>query len=274
MMRKVFYFAGTVLLASVLLASCDSKDENGGEQTSLDAPVPFVTMNDKGFSVTWEPVDHAYYYDYSLNGEDAKSTSQCEAVFTDLDYGSYEFKVKAVAAPNSGYSDSEWTVETVAIELGDDWFEISRVYLDNDDVFNYYDYNSVFFDFAGYELDSVYLAVLESSVIVGLNDSKISALLTTRLNAEGISQINKNGQLTGLAFNGLKSDTEYVVAARALHQSGAEKVVVSDPISTEPMPYMPDELAEWMGTYEVVASETLEMSNQNGAAAFRSRKKP
>ena len=266
---KNIYFLFVPLVAVFALSSCEKEKEESTDTTPVVLETPVLTISEQtsdSFTITWPSVTHAMYYEYEVNGE-TKSTSQPYLTESGLAEGSYVVKVMAKAAPESGYADSEWGSVTVDLKLEDDWFEIEQVYLKDDDVFNYYKYNSIWYVFTGHGVASVMMDVLTTEVVEDFGEDALPNILTQRMTDEGISVINSIGRLEG-GMSGLEPETEYVVVCYVTHESGVEKLVISDPITTDPVPEMPEGLEEWIGSYTVTSTQTLQLTADGSVPVY------
>ena len=103
-----------ILMCAFLLlgfAACSDSDDDGdngnnngnNNGTQLAAPVLAKgTVEEEAFVVTWQPVEHADLYIYSLNGGAQSSTSGTSARFEGLEPGTeYTVAVKAFRAVRS-----------------------------------------------------------------------------------------------------------------------------------------------------------------------------
>ena len=169
-----------------------------------------------------DAVSQSAYYVCKVNGEES-ATAQPRLEQTGLELGTYVVEVKAVAIPETGYTDSEWGTITVTLDLSSDWFGVEP-FLKDDDVYNYYKYNSVYVRFTGYDVASIYAGVYTPDMLEGLDDSAIIELVTNTLsiNDEGIREINSSGMIEN-GVNNLEPETEYIVAAYATHISGYKR---------------------------------------------------
>lgn len=108
-----------ILMCAFLLlgfAACSDSDDDGdngnnngnNNGTQLAAPVLAKgTVEEEAFVVTWQPVEHADLYIYSLNGGAQSSTSGTSARFEELEPGTeYTVAVKALSS-GSEYTTSE-----------------------------------------------------------------------------------------------------------------------------------------------------------------------
>lgn len=86
------------------------------EPGQLDAPVLKVKdQTQTSFTVTWDAIENAGSYAYTLNGGAEQTTESTSAEFTSLAPGKYTVKVKAVAA-DENFKDSGWGSVEVTIE--------------------------------------------------------------------------------------------------------------------------------------------------------------
>lgn len=275
-MNKLIYLLSTVILTLSILCSCEkpeSTDEGDG-LTPLQAPeLVIASQSAESFTITWRSIPGALYYSCRVNGVDQPSTQQPNLTCEGLEVGTYEVEVRAKAMPDSGYSDSEWSSITVDLTLADDWFVIDDVYLKDDEMFSYWKYNSIYFVFKGYDVQSVKFSVLETSDIEGMSDEDIIDILDQQLTDQGIDALNNIGEIEG-GITDLQPETEYVVAAYAVHKSGTDKFIISDPVTTEAVPDRPDDLENWIGSYRVTSTQTLEIFNNNGAVGYNVTDEP
>lgn len=256
-MNKFFYYLGTVLVILAALSSCK---EDKGTGTPLETPVlTIASQSEDGFVITWNAVPHASYYTCVVNGQES-ATAQPRLEQTELDFGTYVVQVKAVAISESGYVDSEWGTVTVALQLGSDWFGVEP-FLKDDDIYNYYKYNSVYMRFTGYDVASIYAGVYTVDKVEGLDEGALIDLITNtnRITEEGLNVLNSTGMIEN-GINGLEADTEYIVAAYATHISGIDTLVVCDPIRTEEVPAPPEGLEDWIGSYTVTSTKALRLT--------------
>lgn len=256
-MNKFLYYLGTVLIILAALSSCK---EDKGTGTPLETPVLTIeSQSEDGFVITWDAVSHASYYKCVINGQES-ATAQPRLEQTGLDFGTYVVQVQAVAVSESGYVDSEWGTVTVALQLGSDWFGVEP-FLKDDDIYNYYKYNSVYMRFTGYDVASIYAGVYTVDKVEGLDEGALIDLITNtnRITEEGLNVLNSTGMIEN-GINGLEADTEYIVAAYATHISGIDTLVVCDPIRTEEVPAPPEGLEDWIGSYTVTSTKALRLT--------------
>lgn len=276
-MKRLLYLLSTVVVSLSVLGSCEKNagDDNQSGESALQTPqLKIAAQTSESFTLTWNIVDNALYYVYRVNGGEESSTSQPNVSFSGLETGTYVVEVKARPAPNSGWNDSEWASVTVELVLEEDWFLIDDVYLKDDDMYNYYKYNSVYFLFTGHDVLSVKMNVLKSSEVSALSDEELEEKLIMNMTQEGIDLLNSTGSLEG-AMTNLEPETEYVVVAMAVHENGTEKLIKSEPISTEPVPEMPEGLEDWIGSYKVTSTQTLEIyAEQDQSVGYKLHETP
>lgn len=258
-MMKFFYCVAAMPIILVALSSCE-ETKGTEDETVLETPVlTVVSQSDDAFVITWDAVSQSAYYVCKVNGEES-ATAQPRLEQTGLELGTYVVEVKAVAIPETGYTDSEWGTITVTLDLSSDWFGVEP-FLKDDDVYNYYKYNSVYVRFTGYDVASIYAGVYTPDMLEGLDDSAIIELVTNTLsiNDEGIREINSSGMIEN-GVNNLEPETEYIVAAYATHISGLDTLVICDPIMTEAVPDPPEGLEDWIGSYTVTSTHALQLT--------------
>jgi len=118
-MKKFAFMA--VAAAAMLFAGCESLDENETpKKTALAAPVLTAgEISAVGFKVEWNAVENAAGYEYSFDGAEAETTAELSVAFGDLEpLTEYSVKVKAVAAENADYENSEYSELTVRTAEG------------------------------------------------------------------------------------------------------------------------------------------------------------
>lgn len=114
-MKKTLTLICAVASIVVMTYSC-KPDEKTVEQVQLDTPVPVVTsQTPKAFTVTWDAVENATSYVYTLNGGSEEATAELSVTFADLIPGQNMFKLKAVSEDKTLYLDSEWAELTVDV---------------------------------------------------------------------------------------------------------------------------------------------------------------
>lgn len=116
-MRKILYFAGMALMATLALASC--KDDNGkddggnGGGGAQRLAVPQLVLSDTtetSVTVSWGAIENAATYTYVFNNGEEASTAETSFIMETPEAGEYTFRVKAVPAEGSEeYTDSQWS---------------------------------------------------------------------------------------------------------------------------------------------------------------------
>ncbi len=100
-MKKIsrILMCASLLLGFAACSDSDSGDDGDNNGTQLAAPVlAQSSVEETAFSVTWQAVEHANVYAYSLNGGTEATTSETSARFSDLNPGTeYTVTVKALS---------------------------------------------------------------------------------------------------------------------------------------------------------------------------------
>lgn len=116
-MRKILYFAGMALMATLALASC--KDDNGkddggnGGGGAQRLAVPQLVLSDTtetSVTVSWGAIENAATYTYVFNDGEEASTAETSFIMETPEAGKYTFRVKAVPAEGSKeYIESQYS---------------------------------------------------------------------------------------------------------------------------------------------------------------------
>lgn len=117
-MKKYAFMAVTA--AAMLFAGCESSENETPEKTALDMPLLTAgEISATGFKVEWNAVANAAGYEYVLDGGEAVATAELSAEFSDLEPSAdYIVKVRAVAAENTNYADSDYAEQRVRTAEG------------------------------------------------------------------------------------------------------------------------------------------------------------
>ena len=275
-MKKTTFYASLMLAASLALASCEKPDEpDNTETTPLATPVLTYETTETGFTVTWEAVENADSYIYRLDEGNEQTTTQCEAVFTDMAPGTYKVDVKAAAPAGSDYTDSKWASVSVTVENGedpdDDWFNVGDPYLSTEFGFNTYE--CICFDITGHDVAALQYAAIRTEEAEGLSDEEILERLTISVDEYGLATLNEEGLTHNVLF--ADPETSYVVGAYATRTDGVTKLVVTNSVTTDPEPEMDPALAAWIGTYTVTSTEQMEIAvDESGVVTLKGIQEP
>lgn len=275
-MKKTTFYASLMLAASLALASCEKPDgPDNTETTPLATPVLAYETTETGFTVTWEAVENADSYIYRLDEGNEQTTTQCEAVFTDMAPGTYKVDVKAAAPAGSDYTDSKWASVSVTVENGedpdDDWFNVGDPYLSTEFGFNTYE--CICFDITGHDVAALQYAAIRTEEAEGLSDEEILERLTISADEYSLATLNEEGLTHNVLF--ADPETSYVVGAYATRTDGVTKLVVTNSVTTDPEPEMDPALAAWIGTYTVTSTEQMEIAvDESGVVTLKGIQEP
>lgn len=272
--KKNLYLAAMVFMTVVAVASCEKPEtENGNEETPevtektpLASPVLSVSeQTPTSFTIVWEPVDNALSYTYVLDSGEEQPTSQCNASFTDLvPTSEHSVKVKACPASDSEeWSDSEWAIIEVKLEMANDWFVVNGPYL-FDESTGLHRYDMIGFDVTGRDIASARFGVFEPTEIEGLDledmsGDELTEMLPYSFSDNILLTLNNAGAMNNLSISGLEPETTYLMVFYVENRNGGSMVLVTGTVTTDKEPEMPDELAQWLGTYEVTSSSQLKI---------------
>ncbi len=209
------------------------------EEFYLRAPSLTLSKEPNKIIATWERVENATAYIYTLNDGTETKTEGLSAVLDKLNPGIYTFKLKATAE-GTEYNDSpysKWSI-TITDPAPAGWF-IQDVFLSENENSGANKGNSIFFKWVGNNVETIRFACVETKNIEGLIDEN---LMSTLLQNDGtivsnsmIEQANQEGGHTffyGGANQPLLSETSYTLFTLATHISG-EVIFAKQSITTE-----------------------------------------
>ena len=237
-MKRVFYGAMIALMATAFLTSCEEVAKKPAEPVALDAPTLTVAeQTETSFMVIWDLVENAVSYTYTIDNGAEQSTTNESAEFTDLTAGTtYTVKVKAVAAEDSEYLDSQWATLSVTTLEGEDPV-VEPQKLDTPELSIEQQGENLVISWTAVENAASYKYVLDQE-----------APATTE-------ELSVTFAMADLAVG------EHSVSVTALPEEGSEEFLESDPatgnftISGD----TPDaDFSEWLGTYTMTSTHTLE----------------
>lgn len=109
-----FFISCIAVSCAIASVSCN-KEQAEPEPEQLSSPVLTISEQDyKHFTITWNAVENAASYSYSINGEEETSTTELSFTVNEPAYGDYTVKVKAVPADET-YLESDYSEITVSV---------------------------------------------------------------------------------------------------------------------------------------------------------------
>lgn len=106
-MKRIFYFAAMALAACAVMVSCE-KEQTTTKTNRLKAPQVTATVGETEVSVSWEAVENAVSYEYTVDDGAAKNitTTSFTIAVADLASGSHTVSVVALPEEGSEYKES------------------------------------------------------------------------------------------------------------------------------------------------------------------------
>ena len=110
-------------LAAIAVTGCGKDDDkpNNPDAAALATPelsVDAASVTATGFTVTWNAVENAGSYVYTVDNGQQKSTTAPRATLTGLAAGAHTVKVKAVPSDTYTYKESAWATISYTLEGG------------------------------------------------------------------------------------------------------------------------------------------------------------
>lgn len=115
-MKRIFYFAAMALAVCAVMVSCE-KEQTTTKTNRLKAPQVTATVGETEVSVSWEAIENAVSYEWTLNDGEATSitTTSFAIPMTDLTPGDYTVSVVAYPEEGSEYQESRPGIGTFVI---------------------------------------------------------------------------------------------------------------------------------------------------------------
>ena len=115
-MKRIFYFAAMALAACAVMVSCE-KEQTTTKTNRLATPQVTATVGETEVSVSWEAIENAVSYEWTLNDGEATSitTTSFAIPMTDLTPGDYTVSVVAYPEEGSEYQESRPGIGTFVI---------------------------------------------------------------------------------------------------------------------------------------------------------------
>lgn len=116
---SLFICAAALTFAFV---SCENKNLQNPEPEKLASPTLSITeQTEDSFTVSWTGIDNAAGYTYALQDETEQTTTNTSVVYSELEPGTYTFKVKAISGSeewiDSDYSETSITLTQTSPQL-------------------------------------------------------------------------------------------------------------------------------------------------------------
>lgn len=262
------FFSMMVAMATLFsFAACEDNPEptpEPGKKTKLENPVLAIAeQTATSVTISWEAVANAANYSVVL-GTDISTTDKTSVTFNDLSIGKHTISVKALAAKDSKWSDSDYVSIEVNIEgeTEADWFSqelfISNDYADQ----GIYDFNSVFYSWEGIGVTGMKFGYFATATAENMSNDEILAELQTINDTEVFDYVNTTGYVGVLT--GIPAATDVTVVVYVTNEEGKSVLCRDNIVTAEAV--VPEVYKPWIGTYSVTASHKYQF-DENGNAA-------
>lgn len=266
-MKKINFLLAAALVAGFAFSCKPDSEGDGSEPVQLSTPVLEITGQDEtSFTISWESVENASSYVYTLNGGNEEGTAELSVSFTELEAGDYTVKVKAIASNPEEFADSEWAEVTVSLEgVSDEPDDPARwitfdVYLDTDVSAGLYPYNSIFVHLKTRKAQAIWLGAMSPE----LSDQECVDELQVNREPLGSLDVELCNQ-GGLTFRleDLEASTEYTVAL-IVQTADDDFIFLRKEITTGSLDDA-DPRDKWVGTWTLTSSQTLTLALSEGS---------
>lgn len=262
------FFSMMVAMATLFsFAACEDNPEptpEPGKKTKLENPVLAIAeQTATSVTISWEAVANAANYSVVL-GTDISTTDKTSVTFNDLSIGKHTISVKALAAKDSKWSDSDYvSIEVnIAGETEADWFT-QELFLSNDYADQgLYDYNSIFYSWEGIGVTGLKFGYFATATAEDMSNDEILAELQTVNDTEVFDYINTTGYVG--ALTGLPAATDVTVVVYVTNEEGKSVLCRDNIVTAEAV--VPEIYKPWIGTYSVTASHKYQF-NEDGTSA-------
>lgn len=259
-MKKLFCVMS--LIAAFAAVSCNKdKPEPEVKPEKLSAPVLAVSEQDEThFTVSWNAVENATSYYYSVNGENETSTAELSFSVSDPVPGEYKIKVKAVPSDEkyleSDYAEISVKIEepepsmTFSFEIKDLTATTATIVCTPSDLEATYWFDVYLkSDYDKFASDEEFIASIEKELAALGEDEGLSY-------QEVLEILLSTGEDKWTATS-MTPDTEYIAYAFGINTDGTK----TTPLTVEVFRTLEDKTDNsWIGTWEAVSDNTLNMT--------------
>lgn len=268
-MKKIFsMMVAMATLLSFVACGEDTTSTGGGTQKEGKLDTPVLTIAEQtadSVTISWGAVADAVSYSVALD-TDLSTTDKTSVTFTDLSIGKYVIRVKAIAAANSKYNDSDYATIEVNIEGESevDWFTQDLFITNELESEGYYDFNSVFYTWAGVGVTELKYGLFRTEDVNGMSNDEILAELDAVSQAQVFEYINTTGY-TGV-FTGIPASTDVTLVVYVTNDAGKSALVKNSVVTAEAQ--IPSAYEAWIGTYSVTASHAYQFNDDGSYGAI------